>query len=86
MCWPSGEAPCYTGLQPAALCGLERGALGRGEAPQRPRSCVRDRGLNACLLRRASERKGPSWPSWKMWPKLGGDTTSRLWSGVSYNL
>lgn len=27
------EAPCHSGLQPAALCSLEPGALGRGEAP-----------------------------------------------------
>lgn len=29
MCWPSWETPYHTGLQPAALCSLERGALGR---------------------------------------------------------
>lgn len=48
MCWPSWEAPYHTGLQPAALCGLERGALGRGEALPRTRSCVLDLGLK-CL-------------------------------------
>lgn len=33
MCRPSWEAPHHAGLQPAALCSLECGALGRGEAP-----------------------------------------------------
>lgn len=48
MCWPSREAPYHTGLQPTALCSLERGALGRGEALPRTRSCVLDPGLK-CL-------------------------------------
>lgn len=48
MCRSAWEAPWHTGLQPAALCSLERGALGRGEARARPR---RGWGVNELLGR-----------------------------------
>lgn len=83
MCWPSWETPYHTGMQPAALCSLERGALGRVLSYMwswhQEAECHMPRGRRLSGPPRSMLLEGPANPhralcarglSWVPWPGL----------------